>query len=733
MNRLIRLTSGDRWDFNGLSLRFDREFSDGILHFVVERTLAHFQVENADGDLVAPTWEWFAQHLALGQLRRVSERNGMTATRALAENREYDPEAIHKMDAKAALRAFVLRGLDKLGSLPRSDKAITHALCELWRANPEEAAKYEGRPPARTVRRWLDQRGTPGERMLRQMVSVSGRGPRRRRFPAETVRMMQRSAAWYWTHLGWSMADAYARFTTLLIYINKRRSTPALLPQLKLPSRQTFEKEVRRQECYETYRIKFGEKRAKQRFKASGVGLSADRFLRLGCMDHTILDNVAVIDGDWMLPIGRPTVTILIDVRTRCVVGFLVSFEPPSLYSVVECIRRANRPKIASSKLHEKYPVLNYIFGRFDEIIVDNGKEFTGTSLEDGMADIGTSIRFAPVAMPTYKALAERFFGTLNSLIAHKAPGASLPTALMREMGYDPAKDAVLTLEQIEGLIWEALSFYHIKEHTGIGAPPAQLWERDMEAHGIDVIADDRMLGKMLGIVKHPCRVSRSGVQLFGLQFQDTAKVDVLLEDLVASVPKRGQANGSLSATVKIKYNPADLSEIHVWNSRRKRYVTLPCLDEKYSRGISLWHHRKIQEWAKTQGYEFSTQADRLKARAALIDRVYEAAPNLKGQNLRDMRRLLNSPTVQDIGGRPMIAYAPARHDGLAPIIPYGTLAEHRTDGGQKGSRPARAQKPKIKQRTASSPKIRDKRPATKAGFEDDVVIDISGWKGIEL
>lgn len=733
MNRLIRLTSGDRWDFNGLALRFDREFSDGILRFVVERTLAHFQVEDANGDLVAPTWEWFAQHLALGELRRVSERNGMTATRALAENREYDPEAVHEMDKKAALRAFVLRGLDKMGSPPRSDRAITHALCELWRLNPEQAAKYQGRPGPRTVRRWLDQRGTPGERMLRQMVSVSGRGPRRRRLPGETVRMMQRSAAWYWTRFGWSMADAYARFSRLLIYINQRRSTQTLLPQLKRPSRQTFEKEVRRQECYETYKTKYGEKRAKQRFKASGVGLSADRFLRLGCMDHTILDKVAVIDGDWMLPIGRPTVTILIDVRTRCVVGFLVSFEPPSLYSVIECIRRANRPKIGASKQHKKYPVLTYIFGRFDEIIVDNGKEFTGTSLEDSMADVGTSIRFAPVATPTYKALAERFFGTLNSLIAHKAPGASLPTALMREMGYDPAKDAVLTLEQIEGLIWEALSFYHINEHTGIGAPPAQLWQRDMEAHGIDVIADDRLLSKMLGIVKYPCRVTRSGVELFGLQFHDTAKVNVLLEDLVASVPTRRRAKGSVSATVKIKYNPADLSEIHVWNLRRKRYVTLPCLDEKYSSGISLWHHRKIQEWAKTQGYEFSTEADRLKARAALIDRVYEAAPNLKGQNLRDMRRLLNSPTVQDIGGNPMIAYAPARHDGLAPIIPYGTLAEHRTDGGQKGTRPARTQKPKIKRRATSSSKIKDQSPAIKAGFEDDVVIDTSEWKEINL
>ena len=732
MDRVIRLTNGERWDFNGLALRFDREFTDGILHFIVERTHAHFQVEDAEGYLAAPTWEWLIKHLALGQLRRVSERNGQSAIRALAERREYDPEAVREMDPKAALRAFVLRGLDKMGSPPRSDAEISHAVAELWLANPQQAAEFQGKPAPRTVRRWLDQRGTPGERLLRQMVSMSGRGPRRRRFPDETLRMMRRFAAWYWTRLGWSMADAYARFATLLIYINSRRSAHPYLPQLKRPSRQTFEKEVRRQECYETYKTRFGEKRAKQRFIASGIGLSADRFLRLGCMDHSILDNVAVFDSDWMLPIGRPTVTILIDVCTRCIVGFLVSFEPPSLYSVTECIRRANRPKVGASKLHQKYPVLDLIFGRFDEIIVDNGKEFTGTSLEDGMADVGTSIRFAPIATPTYKALAERFFGTLNSLIAHKAPGASLPTAFMREMGYDPAKDAALTLDQIENLIWEALSFYHINEHTGIGAPPAQLWQRDIKAHGIDFIDDDRLLGKMLGKVKYPCRVNRSGVELFGLQFHDPVKVGRLLEDLAMSVPKRGQAKGSVSATVKIKYNPADLSEIHVWNLRRKLYVTLPCLDEKYAKGISLWHHKKIQEWAKSRGYEFSTEEDRLKARAALIDRVYEAAPNLKGQNLRDMRRLLNSPKIQDPSGNAMIAYAPARHDGLAPIIPYDTLAEHRTDGGQKGSRPARPPKAKVRPQSKKAAK-QVQAPATKAGFEDDVLIDLSGWKEIDL
>ncbi|WP_244286762.1 hypothetical protein [Caulobacter radicis] len=119
--------------------------------------------------------------------------------------------------------------------------------------------------------------------------------------------------------------------------------------------------------------------------------------------------------------------------RTRCIEGFLLSFEPASIYSVMECIKRGNRPKLHKGALAKRYPVLNQIFGRFDEIVVDNGKEFSGTSLEDAMADVGTTVRFAPVSSPTYKAVVERFFGTLNSLLNTKLPGAVFKTELLRE------------------------------------------------------------------------------------------------------------------------------------------------------------------------------------------------------------------------------------------------------------------------------------------------------------
>jgi putative transposase len=703
MTASIRLEQGQCWEFRGQRLRFERELGDGMLHFTVERTLAPLQVDDPAGGKRAPDINWMLVGLASGELKRVADQYG-TLARRLAESREHDAETIVALDPDAPMRRFVLRHLDEISEIKRGHRAIRAALDKLWADHPEKVAGFRGKPPARTVRRWLNTRGSPGDRALRQMMSMSSRVTRARRLPPETVALLKRQTAWYWAYLGRSIEDAYAGLTALVSYINRRRRQAGnILPPLILPSREILRREIRASECWETYRVKFGDKKARVRFKGCGAGLAAMRFLSLGCMDHTPLDGVAVIDADWMLPVGRPYLTVIIDVHTRCIVGFVLTFEPPSLYSVLECIKRANRPKLHMLARSPRYPVLASIFGRFDELVVDNGWEFVGTAFEDAMADVGTSVRWAPVASPTYKAIVERFFGVLNHLLNRKLPGGVFKPEFLREIGHDPYKDAVLTIEELEDLIWSAIEYYHVRLHKGIGTPPAQAWQRDMDAHGIAIIGDDVQLEKMAGAMKYPCRLTRSGVEFSGLQFHDQGKTSGLLNDLVGIEPVRNQRIGSGTATVKIKYNPANLAQIHVWNLRRNRYVTLPCTDEKYAAGISAWHHKKLKQWALDQGYAFNSEEERLLARAALTKRIEDAAPGLKLRRRRAMMRLLSAPRVeQSSTGVVGLAYAPARHDGMAAIIPHDALANERTDEGQPSSRPGRKKKPKAKVRKSS-------------------------------
>lgn len=61
-------------------------------------------------------------------------------------------------------------------------------------------------------------------------------------------------------------------------------------------------------------------------------------------IDHTPVD-VIVVDQAHRRPIGRPYLTVAIDVHTRIVTGFLLSLEPPQATSVALCVAHAVLPK----------------------------------------------------------------------------------------------------------------------------------------------------------------------------------------------------------------------------------------------------------------------------------------------------------------------------------------------------------------------------------------------------
>ena len=58
-------------------------------------------------------------------------------------------------------------------------------------------------------------------------------------------------------------------------------------------------------------------------------------------IDHTVIDLIVVDDRDRQ-PIGRPYLTLAIDVFTRCVLGMVVTLEAPS--APIYCSQRSHLP-----------------------------------------------------------------------------------------------------------------------------------------------------------------------------------------------------------------------------------------------------------------------------------------------------------------------------------------------------------------------------------------------------
>lgn len=90
---------------------------------------------------------------------------------------------------------------------------------------------------------------------------------------------------------------------------------------------------------------RLGAKAARDRFRlVQPEGLRPDRPLHLYQIDHTPVDVIVVDEMD-RLPIGRPWLTLVIDVASRMIAGFHLSFEHPSSTSVALAISHAVLPK----------------------------------------------------------------------------------------------------------------------------------------------------------------------------------------------------------------------------------------------------------------------------------------------------------------------------------------------------------------------------------------------------
>lgn len=684
---LMRLNTGDVWEIDGERHYLDRVLEGGFLVLRAVETGQPYQRLTDTGELASPTRKWLEDEFATGVARKIDPIPSSKAQFAL----EADAELINERDPRATVRQIVLRSLDRMGDYSRSDASLRRALVLIWDGKPRQLAAHYMPSPS-TVRRWLKQRGAAGDRPLRVMVSGSGRVSRRRRLPASVRRRMHEAAAAYWSNLRMSVGDAYDDLMDRLSRINAELEG-RLGVTVPVPSRETFRKHLRSLECFDTVAARYGLKEANKRFKAIGEGLKAHRPLLLATIDHTPADVHIVMDAEGWRYVGRPFLTLVVDVHSRCILGWLLSFEPASLYSVIECIRRANRPKPRMRDLFPDCPELADIYGKCDEIVVDNGLEFIGTSFESGMTDLGVSIRWAPVKSPPHKAIVERFFSTLNSMLHKKLPGGTFPLQKLREWDIDPQKFAVLTLEQTEALLDLAIGVYHQSLHRNLGDTPIRTWVRGVNADtGISVIGDDRQLDKMLG-AREERLVTRGGVELFNLRYHDPAITGPLLEDLARREAVRGRRQGSATAKVAVKYNPANLREIHVWNGPRGAYVTLPCTDLEYAEGLSRWQHDQLLAWQRES--HARTDEDRRALRLRLRSEIGALEdPKAIRRQKRAKARLLASPKIESFGGNALrVAHAEPRPDGMAPVIPTVALAAERTDDSAKPVRPQRGGK----------------------------------------
>ncbi|MGD9210646.1 MAG: DDE-type integrase/transposase/recombinase, partial [Desulfobacteraceae bacterium] len=201
-------------------------------------------------------------------------------------------------------------------------------------------------------------------------------------------------------------------------------------------------------------------------------------------IDHTPVD-IIVVDSSLRKPIGRPWITIGIDVFSRCITGYCLTLEPPSAVSVGLCLSHSAIDKQAWL---ERLDVKNEwpVHGKPNKIYVDNGKEFHSEALHRGCDAHGIKISYRPVGASHFGGIVERVIGTFMQMV-HTLPGTTFSNVAERG-SYDSEGKSALTLAELER--WFALAIsgpYHGSVHNGIDEPPIVRWLRGISEKGAPV------------------------------------------------------------------------------------------------------------------------------------------------------------------------------------------------------------------------------------------------------
>lgn len=335
-------------------------------------------------------------------------------------------------------------------------------------------------------------------------------------------------------------------------------------------------------------------------------------------IDHTLAD-VIILDREGR-PIGRPWLTVVIDVCTRMIAGFYVGLEPPSTIRVATALDLAVAPKGTWLRRHGydyDYP----IEGLMKLLHSDRAKEFTTPVLVRALNNQGVDTFLRPPGRTRFGGHIERLIGTLMGN-CKLLPGATHRSPTARG-DYDSKASARLTLDQLQDYFaHQILGIYHHRVHSALGVSPIDAWRaatvgmapehpEDPDAFRLDLLPE------------LPRTIGRQGIKAFNeLYYCDEI----------------GEAFISGTREIKAKYDPRDLSHLYV-HVRGIGYITVPLSRFRDGPPLTLWLYKASHRGAGEAG-KVHPHRETLQHAAAQAERIIQEAAGRSMQAARQLERL---------------------------------------------------------------------------------------------
>lgn len=337
-------------------------------------------------------------------------------------------------------------------------------------------------------------------------------------------------------------------------------------------------------------------------------------------IDHWEAD-IIVVDEETRTPIGRPWVSVALDVFSRCVCGLFVTIAAPCSASTATCLARTLKPKsewLASHNLDLDWPC----HGIMQALHTDNADDLVGHAVTRGCAILGIEQHPRRKGRAADGGHIERFFRTLSEQI-HTLPGTTF--ANPRDRGsYDSEANARLTVLELERYIATWIGeVYHHSRHTELGCTPYERWHSvEPYRHSAEL---DETLVNILFLPFRQVTVTRAGIRLFNMVYQ----ADVLRRWI-----------GVKRDDLFVNYDPRDMSRVYFFDPDLKRYFAIACHDMRMP-APTLAQVQGVAKTIRRKGERISPQrlADALNRLDAMVSEAETKAGSKPGTKTARRKR----------------------------------------------------------------------------------------------
>lgn len=357
---------------------------------------------------------------------------------------------------------------------------------------------------------------------------------------------------------------------------------------LQPPHVNTIHQRVRDIDEQERHKKRMGPRSAKDKYRPlRGSFPATDVPNSVVQIDHTPVDVIIVDEAD-RLPIGRPNLTMSIDVHTRMIGGFFFSLDPVGANSAALCIAHAVMQKsywLAARDVPAEWP----IYGLMQKIHVDNAKEFKGHALTRGCNEYGIILEHRPRKQPNYGPHIERAFRTFMAK-GHELPGTTFSNTLDK-LDYDSEGRACMTLKELE--LWFTIFVvyvYHNEAHAGLnGVSPINYYSqcvhgtKDQPGVGLPEPIENEEKFRLDFTPYFQRTVQRHGAKIDGIHYYAP-----ILRTRIAEDGDDGKGRKFIFVQ-----DPRDISVVYFLDPDEEIYHPVPYFNSSHP-AISVWELREV-------------------------------------------------------------------------------------------------------------------------------------------